>query len=304
MAWTYILRCADGSYYVGSTTNLVVRLHEHQEGRGCSSQLADGRSSWCGHRSSRESRKPSPSRNKSRTGHERSARHLSRVGSLIYRRSLEDGLGGPRGSKGLDRLDQYGGSTPASGLDRLDHRGACEPQQRVSTARPPVSTGSTSGGRLDHRIPRSTTGWGQHSTRGEWHDERRVPAAVLPQPARAGRPRAAGQRRAGPAHRVRRDRARDAGPAGRGRGRGPRGGWRRAGRPRGPAAGPGGERRHGRVAGPARGGRLPAAAPLPHHHPREVRRRAHGARRRTAHRPGPGPGRPDPAPAGRCSCSR
>ena len=36
MAWTYILRCADGSYYVGSTTNLVVRLHEHQEGRGCS----------------------------------------------------------------------------------------------------------------------------------------------------------------------------------------------------------------------------------------------------------------------------
>ena len=34
MAWTYILKCADGSYYVGSTTNLVARLHEHQEGRG------------------------------------------------------------------------------------------------------------------------------------------------------------------------------------------------------------------------------------------------------------------------------
>jgi putative endonuclease len=34
MAWVYILECSDGSYYVGSTTNLQVRLHEHQQGRG------------------------------------------------------------------------------------------------------------------------------------------------------------------------------------------------------------------------------------------------------------------------------
>jgi putative endonuclease len=34
MAWTYILRCNDGSYYVGSTRSLEVRLFEHQEGRG------------------------------------------------------------------------------------------------------------------------------------------------------------------------------------------------------------------------------------------------------------------------------
>ena len=34
MAWMYILRCADGSYYVGSTTHLEQRLWEHNEGIG------------------------------------------------------------------------------------------------------------------------------------------------------------------------------------------------------------------------------------------------------------------------------
>jgi predicted GIY-YIG superfamily endonuclease len=29
MAWTYILECADGSYYVGSTTFLEARLWQH-----------------------------------------------------------------------------------------------------------------------------------------------------------------------------------------------------------------------------------------------------------------------------------
>ena len=33
--YTYILRCANGQYYVGSTTNLDLRLKEHQEGKGC-----------------------------------------------------------------------------------------------------------------------------------------------------------------------------------------------------------------------------------------------------------------------------
>lgn len=32
MAWMYILRCADGSYYVGSTTDLPLRLFQHQQG--------------------------------------------------------------------------------------------------------------------------------------------------------------------------------------------------------------------------------------------------------------------------------
>lgn len=34
MAWLYILRCADGSYYLGSTKSLEYRLYEHQSGVG------------------------------------------------------------------------------------------------------------------------------------------------------------------------------------------------------------------------------------------------------------------------------
>ncbi len=32
MPFVYILKCSDGSYYVGSTTNLEKRLAEHQSG--------------------------------------------------------------------------------------------------------------------------------------------------------------------------------------------------------------------------------------------------------------------------------
>src|SRR4051812_21799781 len=34
MAWVYMLRCADGSYYVGSTTDLEARLYQHEIGEG------------------------------------------------------------------------------------------------------------------------------------------------------------------------------------------------------------------------------------------------------------------------------
>ena len=34
MAVTYMLRCADGTFYVGSTRNLEKRLYEHQIGQG------------------------------------------------------------------------------------------------------------------------------------------------------------------------------------------------------------------------------------------------------------------------------
>ena len=34
MAWMYILKCADDSYYVGSTKNLDLRLAQHQSGKG------------------------------------------------------------------------------------------------------------------------------------------------------------------------------------------------------------------------------------------------------------------------------
>ena len=34
MAHVYILRCGDGSYYVGSTRNLQVRMQQHATGKG------------------------------------------------------------------------------------------------------------------------------------------------------------------------------------------------------------------------------------------------------------------------------
>jgi len=34
IGYVYILECADGSYYVGSTINLIKRLREHQNGEG------------------------------------------------------------------------------------------------------------------------------------------------------------------------------------------------------------------------------------------------------------------------------
>jgi putative endonuclease len=34
MPWTYILKCSDDSYYVGSTVNLEARLSQHRDGRG------------------------------------------------------------------------------------------------------------------------------------------------------------------------------------------------------------------------------------------------------------------------------
>ena len=33
-AWLYILKCADGSYYTGSTNNLDLRRAQHQTGEG------------------------------------------------------------------------------------------------------------------------------------------------------------------------------------------------------------------------------------------------------------------------------
>ena len=33
-AWMYILKCANGKYYVGSTTDLEKRLQQHQQGEG------------------------------------------------------------------------------------------------------------------------------------------------------------------------------------------------------------------------------------------------------------------------------
>ena len=32
--WMYILKCANGAYYVGSTNNLELRLNQHENGEG------------------------------------------------------------------------------------------------------------------------------------------------------------------------------------------------------------------------------------------------------------------------------
>ena len=34
MWWTYLLRCADTTLYLGSTTDLKRRLREHNDGKG------------------------------------------------------------------------------------------------------------------------------------------------------------------------------------------------------------------------------------------------------------------------------
>ena len=34
MAWVYMLKCGDGSFYVGSTTDLEARLAQHASGKG------------------------------------------------------------------------------------------------------------------------------------------------------------------------------------------------------------------------------------------------------------------------------
>ena len=34
MAWVYILECSDGTFYVGSTSNLDARVAQHASGRG------------------------------------------------------------------------------------------------------------------------------------------------------------------------------------------------------------------------------------------------------------------------------
>ncbi|THV09262.1 GIY-YIG nuclease family protein, partial [Nocardioides caeni] len=43
MAWTYILECADGSFYVGSTTDLTLRIEQHNSGYGSAYTRRPGR---------------------------------------------------------------------------------------------------------------------------------------------------------------------------------------------------------------------------------------------------------------------
>jgi len=49
-AWTYILRCADSSYYVGCTTNLEQRIAQHHAGTtgGYTASRRPVELVWCG----------------------------------------------------------------------------------------------------------------------------------------------------------------------------------------------------------------------------------------------------------------
>lgn len=43
MAWVYILQCADGSFYLGSTRSLESRVEQHQAGVGAAYTRRRGR---------------------------------------------------------------------------------------------------------------------------------------------------------------------------------------------------------------------------------------------------------------------
>ena len=48
MAWVYLLKCADGAFYVGSTRNLDQRLEEHSIGKhGFTSRRRPLTLAWC-----------------------------------------------------------------------------------------------------------------------------------------------------------------------------------------------------------------------------------------------------------------
>lgn len=48
MAWVYLLKCADGAYYVGSTRDLEARLEQHSIGRiGFTSTRKPVSLAWC-----------------------------------------------------------------------------------------------------------------------------------------------------------------------------------------------------------------------------------------------------------------
>jgi predicted GIY-YIG superfamily endonuclease len=60
-AYVYILHCADGRFYVGSTReSLEHRIAEHNTGSYGVTQSHGGQLSWCGRRISRTLRTPLP----------------------------------------------------------------------------------------------------------------------------------------------------------------------------------------------------------------------------------------------------
>lgn len=52
--YMYILECSDGSYYVGSTNDIELRLQQHQNGEGSNHTKKDYLLNWFIMRSSKE----------------------------------------------------------------------------------------------------------------------------------------------------------------------------------------------------------------------------------------------------------
>ncbi|HEY0902266.1 MAG TPA: GIY-YIG nuclease family protein [Marmoricola sp.] len=77
MAFTYMLRCADGSYYVGSTYSLELRLHQHQIGEERRTPGPAFPLSSSGSRSTRTSAPRSTARSRSNDGAGSNARRSS-----------------------------------------------------------------------------------------------------------------------------------------------------------------------------------------------------------------------------------
>jgi hypothetical protein len=68
MAWVYIVECRDGSYYVGSTTDLDRRIWQHNEGLGAQYTRHRRPVRSSGARRTSGSTKPSRSRSSSSDG--------------------------------------------------------------------------------------------------------------------------------------------------------------------------------------------------------------------------------------------
>ena len=102
--FTYMLHCADGSYYVGQTDDLVRRLAEHEAGASCGYTAARRpvRLVWCEEFPTREEAKAAEAQIKKWSRRKKEAllagrmddlRTASRKDWVAYRQRRSDGRG-------------------------------------------------------------------------------------------------------------------------------------------------------------------------------------------------------------------
>ncbi len=120
MPHTYILRCSDGSYYVGSTRDLAFRISQHQSGTG-SRYTACRRPVELVWTAEYERVDEAFAIEKRVQGWSRAKREALITGrfDLLPDLARSKQRTGP-GSSGLDKLDQR--ESGSGGLDKLDQR--------------------------------------------------------------------------------------------------------------------------------------------------------------------------------------